>query len=134
MAYTNTASAIIDLHSAIPVCPREPSLYPFSEQLQDQICQDDDDNNDDDQQQDQEIEEAEEKGNSSGAADGDNDNDYNNDQVGDNDGGLRLAKRHQLSSPHDGPPLKRNRKVHYQLPHGLLRSSPNPLCFIFNTK
>ena len=57
------------------------------------------------------AEEAEEKDNSSGAADGDNeddDDDYNNDQVGDSDEGLRLAKRRQLSSPYNGPPLKRN--------------------------
>jgi hypothetical protein len=88
-------SALVDLHSAIPVCPQEPSLY-----------------------------------RSSSAADGDNeddDNDHNNDQISDNDEGLRLAKRRQLSSPHDGPPLKQNRKVHFQLPHnGLLRSSLNP--------
>ena len=117
--------------SPLPVCPREPSPYRFSEQLQDQICQDDDDGDGDHISRDQsEVEKAEEKGNSSGAADGDNeddDDDYNNDQVGDNDEGLRLAKRRQLSSPHDGPPLKRNRKVHFQLPHnGLLRSPPNP--------
>jgi hypothetical protein len=116
--------------SPLPVCPREPSLYRFSEQLQDQICQDDDDGDGDHIICDKsEVEEAEEKGNSSGAA-GDNkddDDDYNNDQVGDNDKGLRLAKRRQLSSPHDGPPLKRNCKVHLQLPHnGLLRSPPNP--------
>src|SRR5436190_7510380 len=77
-----------------------------------------------------EAEEAEEKDNSKGAADGDNEDDddnYNNDQVSDNDEGLRLAKRLELSSPHDGPPLKRNRKVHFQLPHnGLLRTPPNP--------
>jgi hypothetical protein len=117
--------------SPLPVCPREPSAYRFSEQLQDQIYQDDDDGDGDHISRDQsEAEKAEEKGNSSGAADGDNeddDDDYNNDQVGDNDEGLRLAKRRQLSSPHDGPPLKRNRKVHFQLPHnGLLRSPPNP--------
>lgn len=74
------------------------------------------------------AEEAEEKGSSSGAVDGgdEDDNDgYNNDQVSDNDEG-RLAKRRQLSSPHDGPPLKRNREVHSQLPHnGLSRSPPN---------
>src|SRR5436190_24352103 len=48
------------------------------------------------------AEEVEEKVNSSGTADGDNDE------------GLRLAKRRQLSSPHDGAPLKRNREVHYR--------------------
>lgn len=42
----------------------------------------------------------EEKANSSGTADGDNDE------------GLRLAKQRQLSSPRDGPPLKRNREVY----------------------
>jgi hypothetical protein len=71
---------------------------------------------------------VEEKANSSGAADGDNkddDDDYSGDQVGDNDGGL--PKRHGLSSPHDGRPLKRNRKAHFQQPHNsLLRSLPNP--------
>lgn len=35
-------SALVDLHSAIPVCPRKPSLYRFCKPLQDQICQDDD--------------------------------------------------------------------------------------------
>jgi hypothetical protein len=119
--------------SPLPVCPQEPSLYRFSEQLQDQICYDDDDGDGDGDHiscDKLEAEEAEEKGNSSGAADGDNeddDDDYNNDQVGDNNEGLQLAKRRQLSSPHDGPPLKRNREVHLQLPHnGLLRSPPNP--------
>jgi hypothetical protein len=66
---------------------------------------------------------------SNGATDSDNkdNNDkYNNGQVGDNDEGLRLAKRCQLSSPHDGPPLKRNRKVHLQLPHNSILSLPNP--------
>jgi hypothetical protein len=28
-------SVLVDLHSVIPVCPWEPSLYRFSEQLQD---------------------------------------------------------------------------------------------------
>jgi hypothetical protein len=46
------------------------------------------------------AEEAEEKVNSSSTADGDNDK------------GLQLAKRRQLSSPHDSAPLKQNRKVY----------------------
>ena len=53
------------------------------------------------------AEEAEEKVNSSGAVDGDNeddDDDYNNDQVGDNYEGLRLAKRRQLLLPMMVPP------------------------------
>jgi hypothetical protein len=82
--------------SPLPVCPWEPSPYRFSEQLQDQICQDDDGGDGDHISRDQSAaEKAEEKSNSSGAADGNNeddDDDYNNDQVGDNDEGLRLAK------------------------------------------
>jgi hypothetical protein len=73
-----------------------------------------------------EAEEVEEKGNSSSAANSDNeddDNNYNNDQVGDNNKGLQLAKRRQLSSPYNGLPLKQNCKVHFQPPYnGLLRS------------
>ena len=63
-------------------------------------------------------EETGKKGNSSSATDSNNeddDDDYNNDQVGDTDEGLQLAKRHQLS-PHDGPLLKQNCKVHCQVP------------------
>lgn len=80
------------LGSPLLVCPWEPFLYRFNEQLQDQICQDDDDGDSDYISHDQsEVEKAEEKGNNSGATDDDNeddDDDYNNDQVGDNDKGL----------------------------------------------
>jgi hypothetical protein len=68
-------SAVVDLHCAIPVCPWEPSLYRFSEQLQDQVYQDNDDNVDHISCNKSAAEEAEEKDNSSGAADGDNEDD-----------------------------------------------------------
>jgi hypothetical protein len=94
-----------------------------------------DGDNDDREQQEkqggkqQQVEEVEEKANNSSAVNSDNkddDDDYNN-QVGDNYEGLQLAKRRQLSSPYDSPPLKWNHKVHFQRPYNsLLRSPPNP--------
>jgi len=67
-----------------------------------------------------------EKSNSSYAANSDNDDDFSNGQSRDNDERLRLAKRCQLSSPQDGPTLKRQCKGYPQLLHnGLSRRLRN---------
>jgi len=133
-------SALVDQHGAIPVCPREVSLYPPSEPLQELASQDDtscyinrdvsgelshptfnildEDDGREGLQQHQEPGEEEEQGEcgSNSGSDGDS-HDDDNDQDSDDSKGPRPTKRRRLSPLYSDPTSKRRRKRRLQRRH-----------------